>query len=905
MARAAKLSPDSPRISPGQQTEFIIQKSARPLLSRLPTFADLSSGDPADIILDRFLDYVASVGHSLYPAQEESILALLSGESVILNTPTGSGKSLVGEALIFASMALGRRSVYTCPVKALVNEKFLALCKLFGAESVGLMTGDGAVNRDAPILCCTAEILANMALTEGADTKVDDVVMDEFHYYSDRERGMAWQVPLLELSRARFLLMSATLGGMEFFKESIEKLTEKPARIVTGLERPVPLEFEYRGETALQETILDLIKLNRTPIYLVNFTQNLAADEAQSLMSIDFLSKEQKKALLERLKDVPFRSPYGKELARYLKHGIGVHHAGLLPKYRILVERLAQDGFLKVISGTDTLGVGVNIPIRTVLFTKLCKYDGEKTAILSSRDFHQISGRAGRRGFDDKGYVVAQAPEHVIENVKLERKAAANPGKAKKMVKAKPPEKGFVHWDEATFQKLIKSTPEPLVSRFKVDHGLVLSVLSRKEFAKHAGVNDGCDALRRLIRNSHETEANKKKHRDRAWELFRSLVDRKIIGLNPVTVNVELQEDFSLHQSLSLWLIDTLEELNPESDTFALDVITLCEAIVESPDLILRKQTDRARQALFLQLKSEGVEFEERQEKLEAVEAPKPLRDFIYQTFNEFVDKHPWVGAENIRPKSIVREMFEKGMSFADYIREYDLQRGEGVLLRTINDVYKVLAHTVPDKIKNDELREFEIELALVLRSVDSSLLDEWDRLRTDFVELGGKASAAGGDAALVDATARSSDLRGAGEREAESASQSARQSQFCRLWRAESFRLLRALGAGDAEESENIAREWADKGVVEFSISSELEDVQVQAADRAAPLEWNASKFEATLRMLKAAGFKGIRTDLQAKNAALSKFAFAGGTAGARLEQTIQDLEGDATAFLRINFGP
>lgn len=861
------------------------------MLARIPTFNELSKVDPADLILDRFLDYVTSVGHSLYSAQEESILALLAGESVILNTPTGSGKSLVGEAMIFASMTLGRRSVYTCPVKALVNEKFLALCKLFGAESVGLMTGDGSVNRDAPILCCTAEILSNMALTEGALAKVDDVVMDEFHYYSDRERGMAWQVPLLELSNARFLLMSATLGGMDFFKDSIEKLTEKPVRIVTGLERPVPLEFEYRGETALQETILDLIKLNRTPIYLVNFTQNLAADEAQSLMSIDFLTKEQKKLLLERIKDVPFRSPYGKELARYLKHGVGVHHAGLLPKYRILVERLAQEGFLKVISGTDTLGVGVNIPIRTVLFTKLCKYDGEKTAILSSRDFHQISGRAGRRGFDDKGYVVAQAPEHVIENVKLDRKALANPGKAKKMVKAKPPEKGFVHWDEATFQKLIKSTPEPLISRFKVDHGLVLSVLARKE---DVGSNDGCDALRRLIRVSHETEVNKKKHRARAYELFRSLVDRKIIGLNPLKVNVDLQKDFSLHQSLSLWLLDTVEELNPEGETFALDVITLCEAIVESPDLILRKQTDRARQTLFLQLKSEGVEFEERQEKLEAVEAPKPMRDFIYQTFNDFVDKHPWVGAENIRPKSIIREMFEKGMNFADYIREYDLQRGEGVLLRTVNDVYKVLAHTVPDRIKNDELREFEIELALVLRSVDSSLLDEWDRLRTDFVELGGAAAASGEKSGLS-----------AGDLEAQTATLEGRKSQFRRLWRAESFRLLRALGSGDAEESENIAREWSEKGVREFSISTELERVQVAETEKAPAGEWSVSKFEAALRLLKGAGFKGINTDLKAKNAALTKFEFgaAGAGLGAHLEQTMTDLEGDATAFLRLQF--
>ncbi|CAN5717891.1 DEAD/DEAH box helicase [soil metagenome] len=864
------------------------------LLKKIPTFQELSAGEPADIILDRFLDYVSSVGHSLYPAQEEAILALVAGENVILNTPTGSGKSLVAEAMIFASMALGRRSVYTCPVKALVNEKFLALCKLFGAESVGLMTGDGSVNREAPILCCTAEILANMAITEGAQAKVDDVVMDEFHYYSDRERGMAWQVPLLELSNARFLLMSATLGGMDFFKESLEKLTEKPTRIVTGTERPVPLEFEYRGETALHETIQDLMKLNRAPIYLVNFTQNLAADEAQNLMSIDFLSKEQKKALLERIKDVPFRSPYGKELARYIKHGIGVHHAGLLPKYRILVERLAQEGFLKVISGTDTLGVGVNIPIRTVLFSKLCKYDGTKTGILSSRDFHQISGRAGRRGFDDKGYVVAQAPEHVIENVKLERKALANPGKAKKIVKAKPPEKGFVHWDEATFQKSIKSTPEALQSRFKVDHGLVLSVLARKH--ETTGENEGCESLRRLIRVSHESEANKKKHRARAFELFRSLVDRKIVGLNPLAVHADLQADFSLHQSLSLWLLDTIQKLDPASETYALDVVTLCEAIAESPDLILRKQTDRARNNLFHQLKADGVEFEERQEKLDAVEAPKPLRDFIYETFNAFSDKHPWVGTENIRPKSIIREMLENGYGFADYIREYDLQRGEGVLLRTVNEVYKILAQTVPDAAKDEALREIEIELALILRSVDSSLLDEWDRLRTDFVDLGGKVAVAGGKAT------------GAGEQAAIEATAEGRKIQFRRVWRAEIVRLLRALGSGDVEECENIVREWSEKGVRDLSISTELEAAQVAASDSGAILEWTSSKIESSLRLLKAAGFSGVRTDLKAKNASFSKFDFgapnADGKLVCKIEQTMFDLPADSEneAYLRLS---
>ena len=247
-----------------------------------------------------------------------------------------------------------------------------------------------------------------------------------------------------------------------------------------------------------------------------------------------------KNAIGSALEGFKFTSPYGPEIRRWLKHGIGLHHAGLLPKYRVLVEQLAQKGLLKIICGTDTLGAGINMPIRTVLFTRLCKFDGQKTGILSARDFHQISGRAGRKGFDDRGWVVAQAPEHVIENLKLEEKAAKD---GKKSVKRKPPEKNFVNWDKQTFLRLIAAPPERLTSRFQVSHGMLLNVLSRK--------GDGCRAMQKLIRDCHETPKAKKAHRKRAWQLFRSLVERKIIEFIPKTaegaslrVNVELAGRF-------------------------------------------------------------------------------------------------------------------------------------------------------------------------------------------------------------------------------------------------------------------------------------------------------------------------------------------------------------------------
>ncbi len=695
-----------------------------PLLRRLPPTRDASAGD----LLDRFLDAVAEKKLELYPAQEEAILELYEDRNVILNTPTGSGKSLVALAQHFRSLALGHRSVFTCPIKALVNEKFLALCRDFGPENVGMATGDATVNRDAPILCCTAEILASYALRHGADVPFREVIMDEFHYYADRDRGSAWQIPLLTLSKSRFLLMSATLGATDTFQTGLTRLTGTPTTLVSGTVRPVPLEFTY-AETSVDTTLQELVDARRAPVYLVHFSQNDAAQAVQDLMSLNFCTAAEKSALKDAMAGFKFTSPYGKELKKYLSHGLGLHHAGLLPKYRLLVESLAQKGLLKVISGTDTLGVGVNVPIRTVLLTRLTKYDGEKVKTLTARDFHQITGRAGRRGFDDIGYVVCQAPAHIIENTKMELRAGGDAKKLKKMVKKKPPE-GFVGWSADSFKKLQTAAPEPLGSRFQITHGLILQVLSRP--------GDSCRALRRLINESHETAAAKKAHRARAWQLFRSLLDRKIIEIIPpaarrdgtkLRVNIELQDDFSLNHTLSLWLLDTIALIDPASPGYPADVLTLCESILEDPDIILRRQLDKVKTEAMNAMKAADVPYEERIARLEELEYPKPCRDFIYRTFNEFAAAHPWVGQENIRPKSIAREMWENFRSFADYINDYDLHRAEGVLLRHLSSTLKVLAQNVPEARKTPPVQEIEAWLTGLLRGTDSSLLDEWERL--------------------------------------------------------------------------------------------------------------------------------------------------------------------------------
>ncbi len=759
---------------------------SRKLYELLPKDGNTSS----DVLLDRFLDYVAASQLQLYPAQEAAVLELFEGRNVILNTPTGSGKSLVAAALHFQSLAQGRRSVYTCPIKALVNEKWLALCREFGPENVGLSTGDATVNRTAPILCCTAEILANIALREGANAVVHDVVMDEFHYYADRERGGAWQIPLLTLPQSRFLLMSATLGETAFFEETLTKLTGRESITVRSQTRPVPLEYVY-SETPLAQALEKLVTEGKGPVYVVHFTQADAAQSAQDFTSINVCSREEKAAIARELEGFKFSSPYGPEIKKWLRHGIGLHHAGLLPKYRVLVERLAQKGLLKVICGTDTLGVGINVPIRTVLFTRLCKYDGQKTGILSARDFHQIGGRAGRKGFDENGWVVAQAPEHAIENLLLEEKKA---GGGKKFVKRKPPEKNFVNWDKQTFTRLISALPERLNSQFQVTHGMLLNVLSRD--------SDGCEAMRDLIRASHESTKAKKAHVKRSWQLFRALAEGGIIEFIPRTatgaklrVNVDLQDDFSMDRALSLYLHETLALLDAASINYPLDVLTLVESILENPEMILRKQLDRVKDDAIAEMKANGMEYDQRMEELEKLEYPKPNRDFIYSTFNAFASRHPWVGQENIRPKSIAREMFEQYSSFADYIKIYELQRVEGLLLRHLTAVHKVLTQSVPDGLKNDAIREMEVYLAAMLRQIDSSLLDEWERMRDPNFQA---------DAAP--------ELRPPGAEEAaRDVTRDAR--SFTAAIRNRIFAFLRAWSIGDSEQALGVLRPPAPEG--------------------------------------------------------------------------------------------
>ncbi|MGW5451118.1 DEAD/DEAH box helicase [Nocardia sp. NPDC003979] len=691
-------------------------------------------GTDADALYESFALWAAEQGTTLYPAQDEALMELASGSNVILATPTGSGKSLVAVGAHLFAMANGQRSYYTAPIKALVSEKFFALCEVFGAENVGMVTGDAAVNADAPIICATAEILANLALREGAAAEVGQVVMDEFHFYADPDRGWAWQVPIIELPRAQFLLMSATLGEVDFFATDLEQRTGRPTAVVAGTERPVPLTFSY-VRTPITETLEELVTTHQAPVYVVHFTQAAALERAQALTSVNFASRAEKDAIAAAIGDFRFASGFGKTLSRLIRHGIGVHHAGMLPKYRRLVEKLAQEGLLKVVCGTDTLGVGINVPIRTVLLTGLTKYDGVRTRRLKAREFHQIAGRAGRAGFDTMGTVVVQAPEHEVENARLIAKAGDDPKKQRKVQRRKPPE-GFVSWSEETFDRLVAAQPEPMVSRFAVTNSMLLNVIARP--------GNCFSAMRHLLEDNHEPRPAQRKHILRAIRLYRSLRDAGVVQQlsepdakgRMARLTVDLQRDFALDQPLSPFALAAFELLDRESPTYTLDVVSLIEATLEDPRQLLMAQQHKARGAAVAEMKAEGIEYEERMELLEEVSWPKPLADLIEPAFETYRAGHPWVSEFAPSPKSVVRDMIERAMTFAELISFYELTRSEGVVLRYLADAYRALRRTVPDAARTEELDDLTEWLGELIRQVDSSLLDEWEQLTNPGAEI-------------------------------------------------------------------------------------------------------------------------------------------------------------------------
>ena len=691
------------------------------------TQEQLEAADPfmgEEQALETFLEWVDARGITPWPHQEDALLALAAGNHVILGTPTGSGKSLVAEGMCFLGLATGKRCYYTAPIKALVSEKFFHMVDIFGRENVGMITGDSSINTDAPILCCTAEILANVALREGAEADVGCVAMDEFHFYADPDRGWAWQVPLITMTNTQFLLMSATLGDTSAIAAALKERTGRTVDVIAHAPRPVPLTYQYTLD-APEATVELGLRKGEAPLYIVHFSQDEALGTARNLASYGVSTKEQREALKDAVKGTKFTTPFGKILQRLLQAGVGVHHAGMLPRYRLLVERLAQQGLLPVICGTDTLGVGINVPIHTVVLTQLTKFDGVKMRRLRSREFHQIVGRAGRAGFDTEGMVIALAPEFEIENHKAMVKAGDDPKKLRKLKKKKPPE-GFVSWNQQTFEHLIEKPPETLVPRMRITHSMVLSVVSRG--------GDARENVRQLIADSAQTPEEKAQLNARADEIFATLLEGGVVleqqdekGRANYVLTVDLPPDFALDQPLSPFLLAALDLLDPESESYALDVISLVEATLENPAKVLRAQEKRARSEAVALMKADGVDYEERVERLQEITYPKPLEGLLAQAFGIYCESVPWARDYQLEPKSVLRDMVETASDFKTYIGRYNIAKSEGTLLRYLSDAFRVLVRTLPPDALDERLLDIIAWLGFMVRTTDSSLVEAWE----------------------------------------------------------------------------------------------------------------------------------------------------------------------------------
>ena len=721
-----------------------------------------------DALYEAFSSWASSTGRPLYRHQDESLIEILSGNHVIAATPTGSGKSMIALAAHFVSMAHGGRSYYTAPLKALVSEKFFDLVALFGAENVGMVTGDVSLNADAPIICCTAEILANQSLREGSTLDADMIVMDEFHFYADPQRGWAWQVPLLELTRPQFIAMSATLGDTTVFRTQWTDRTGRPTVEITDAQRPVPLEYDYVVDT-LQDTVERLLSEGRHPIYIVHFSQKDAVDTAAALSDRKLISPEIRSQISREISTVSFTKGFGQTLRGLLTHGIGVHHAGMLPRYRRLVERLTQQGLLPVICGTDTLGVGINVPIRTVLLTSLVKFDGSKMRHLRSREFHQIAGRAGRAGFDTVGFVRVLAPEHEVETARerarltAAQEAARDEREAKKAKKKASkkrsgPKEGQITWSRSTFERLRDAAPEALQSHFEMTHATVLNVLGG---AADAG-RDPAEHLVDLALHNDDQPLPANPHIRHLADIYTSLLQAGVVehlssaraqelGVSRLQLVADLPDDFALNQPLSPFALAAFELLDPDSLTFALDVISIVEAVLEDPRPLLYAQENQAKAAAVASMKAQGMEYDERMAALEEISWPKPLEELLSPAFSVYARSNPWVGDLELSPKSVIREMIENAMTFTELISRYDVGRSEGVILRYLSDAYRMMRQVIPEEIMTEELESMISWLADLIRSVDSSLLDEWEAMMNgeELTEAEGVSSTVGAERAF------------------------------------------------------------------------------------------------------------------------------------------------------------
>jgi len=435
----------------------------------------------AELELSFYEKFLLGPGIEPYPVQELAIGHIFAGRSVLVTVPTGTGKTLMAKAALHLAVGRGQRAIYTTPLRALTEEKFRELSSDFGEANVGFATGDYKVNREAPIQVEVAEILWNRIVADKHVCPAEIVVMDEGHYFNDPERGYVWEQSIIGLDpRTQLVVLSATVGHPERFCQWVEVTRRVPMELVDSRERKVPLVHEYR-EDMLIDTVRELAHTGDVPAIVFVFGREQCFEVARLLKSCRRFTTDEEKAKIDELcNEALLPAGCAKELRPLLGHGIGIHHAGILPRYKQLVEQLALERLIKFVVSTETIAAGINLPARTVVFPSLRKFIKQQPRMMTAAEYHQMAGRAGRPQFDDRGLAITLAPEQVVSDLKKELKHTKDVERAKKTVYGRArndaQRRGDVIWTPELHQELVKGEPAELRSKTKISAEQVLAI---------------------------------------------------------------------------------------------------------------------------------------------------------------------------------------------------------------------------------------------------------------------------------------------------------------------------------------------------------------------------------------------------------------------------------------------
>ncbi|MBX2812767.1 MAG: DEAD/DEAH box helicase [Myxococcales bacterium] len=442
-----------------------------------------------DIELEFYDKFFFSRDLEPYPVQEEAVGRIFAGDHVLITVPTGTGKTLMGKAALMRALRSGKCGIYTTPLRALTEEKFREFQEDFGEDNVGFATGDYKVNPEAPIQVVVAEILWNRIYGgRGERVPADVVVMDEGHYFNDLERGYVWEQSIIGLGpKCQLVILSATVGEPQSFCQWARVVRGVPLELVTSSERKVPLYHEWR-EDYLVETVKRLYASGDFPALIFSFGRALSYERARLLKSCPrFVNKEEQAEIVSRSDSILLPKGFGSELRSLLEHGIGIHHAGILPSYRRLVEELTADRLLKFVVTTETIAAGINLPAKRVIFPSLRKYIKGKARLLLPSEYHQMAGRAGRPQFDTEGIAIALGPEDIVQDFRkevrdLKKRGALNIDESKvkrkyyTRAKSEAKVKKDVIWDEESHRQLVEGQPEQLRSKTQITAEQILAI---------------------------------------------------------------------------------------------------------------------------------------------------------------------------------------------------------------------------------------------------------------------------------------------------------------------------------------------------------------------------------------------------------------------------------------------